>query len=246
MQPRNFAKSRRNDIKLNKSTFPLKDIIQFVSPLLILSGICKLWFYYSFFNINIIYFLKFGEIITSFFDFVIAFVFVMSMSLFIASQVIIFSPEYRHKNEWKFQIISSILGLLAARVLWNIGTNFLIVMLVFGMIFSVALLAYIKSSKKIERSAKPLVDIYIVGATVIVWIFAIWLSSYLDFYSVTKFKRYSSMQVIRKDKSVIPIDSCTYYIGNTSEFLFIYDEKNKVTQVEKMENIESLKFKQAK
>jgi hypothetical protein len=79
MQPRLPAKS----IDVNKSNDDISSLTVYVAPLLILFGVTKLILYYSYFNISIVSFLEFSEILTSFLSSIVLYVFLLTFLLVI-------------------------------------------------------------------------------------------------------------------------------------------------------------------
>jgi hypothetical protein len=113
-------------------------------------------------------------------------------------------------------------------------------MLVIGIAFT------IRFKKSKDKSQHSLIDILIISATLFIAMVSIWYSAYHDSHRVKHFKRYFGVKVIYQDNRVFVSDSTNYYIGNTSNYLFIYNEKEDKTVVERISDVKSIEFPKRK
>lgn len=257
MQPRRFNHFRpknnisskleelfADDVWKNNQKFDYTKYAAYIVPALIFLGVSKLSFYYSYFNIRILYFLDFGEIITSFFDFIINILVIAFAVLAFGSIAFII---FQSKQKRKLLIISC--TYLAFIVLFILGTKamhleYLGVVIVFSSPLF-ALTTYIIHMKSMwEKSRHQSLDMLGIGVALFLIIVAIWYSAYHDYNRVRNLKRYLGVKVIYQDSNMNSFisDSTTYYIGNTSNYLFIYNQKEDKTVVEKINDIKSIEF----
>jgi hypothetical protein len=245
--------------------FELGKYTVIVAPVLVFFGVCRLVLYYIRFNINIINFLDFSEILTSFFD-VLIFVLVTlssySLMLYLAQD----HANYVAKKPKKiFGKESTKLRMALHPKSWNwLGTfyfllgfgllyfSILVVSLftgdypaIIGLYLAAAyfpILYYIDlkaSGKKINK----LNQFYFLS-TYLIMVTMLFLTviTYVDVHEVKKDARFYGVTIRLSNNDSIISDSTNYYIGNTRNFVFVYNAKKDATSVFKIEDVQSLEF----
>jgi hypothetical protein len=246
MQARHISSYRfrrpKKEIKERKSL--IQRTYPYVIPSLIFLGIARLSFYYARFNVNILLYLDFSEILTSFFDFII--VLAVSSSIFVTIVSISTALEGKKKNEFLeilFFLISFGLGIaLLYLIQHEIATDYILIIFGFSVAWMLIVVLYttrVGDARTNEMGYK----IFLFFFTLTSFIMAIWMATWLDTRSIKVYKRYLGVKIVYNDttKSLIS-DSTTYYIGNTSNYLFVYNQRDDVTTVQKMDNVKTIEF----
>jgi hypothetical protein len=245
-----------------------KDLIQFVPLLigyLIFCSITRLVIYYHFFNISIVPFLEFSEILTSFLDIIVLLPYLVVLSgtgiLIVMYFIIIVRKWHLRKHKKKLWLtrfiyeeffnsskiyfgVSIFICFVASSLRYDAkDASFWIVAFrnIFGIWFFILLAKpYLFISGKfflVRRFSKSIKSVIIVF-----FIFTI-INAFLEVIAtIDSEKRINvSFETIYNKK--ITTDSLNYYLGNTSKYLFLYNSKSGSTSVYPMSDIKSLEFK---
>lgn len=220
-----------NETQENKTDF-LK-FIPFVLPLVILIGVARLVFYYQHFNLDILPFLDFSEILTSFLNDLIIIVF------FICHLVVAYSifKEMKSNPLRHYLILLSLFGLFY--IIYGIVTykSVRFSVISFGGVISIlAVVAiYFRQFNNTTYIFKQVAVSFFIGVIVAV------LISYDDSYAVKYNKIYSKVKV-QLDSTSLQCDSTHYYIGNTKNYLFFYNEKSRTATVYPIVRVKQIDF----
>lgn len=223
--------------------FDFTKLFGVIPALLIMLGVTRLGFYYSEFNINILPFLEFSEILTSFLDFTLVIIATVSSFLFIP---MLMSPKRMSVRNKVLQVLRPILFFMPMFMLFYIMVNR----------FTAGAIGYVGSAGGLitalwvvffgfqdKNSAYSRKDTFLfVGISFSLLIVCMYFVSKIQKTNVKERAQYFGVQVIFNDNTNFSSDSATYYIGNTSDFLFIFDEKQDRTTVVKMNDVKSIVF----
>ena len=232
----------------------LKGFIPYIGPLIILFGVIRLIFFYSFFGVKIVNYLELSEILTSFLDvLVIAIIFVT----FIIGMLLpsLFDPILignETKNLPKPRKQKGIWGIVAFAICMLVALlHFIFVgsgkhiqtyrvysyCLFFAIATTIAGLSLIKPSNK-TTFLKPTLW----GLMIFSFIFlAIIFGTYLNFRSI-RIDRSNINIRVTVDTLQLKNDSFHYYIGNTKNYLFYYDDSARRTYVYPMSRVKDISF----
>ncbi len=252
-----------------KSTF--YRYLPYLGSFIIFLGVERLIIYYNAFNINIIHFLEFSEIITSFLDIL---TFIVLITAFSVIQQFFFqdsaeSKENKKKlelktklfdenNFWKrvklyWQLFGSVLlggltGIIIIRFFSSFrhSTSFwsyASLVILYIVIFIIAIIIVESEVKHKRLNSKRGTRIFIRFV-----FFFIFVTGFLFFMtkdeikSVKDSKKYYKVVVTLNDSIKLVSDSNNYYIGKTQNFLFFYHEKTKTTNVFPMNQVTEIEF----
>lgn len=252
--------NNENSIKI----FQQFDLILKFSPLFIalinLFSVTKLIIFYDHFNINIIDFLEFSEILTAFLDDIATVIFVTIWIVFtvfqysfIQSQVeILTSRKGGRKRLIIFVIILTILSIIIIYLIIKSVTNYpyflnrlkysfhllgivLFYILIERFLVRISLISTGTKNKRLVQSCVRYVfSIFVIFAIV----YTLSKREYLDVFSNKKFINVS----FKLDSKLIQSDSTHYYIGKSNKYLFYYDQKKDRTTVYPMNRIKEITF----
>ncbi len=259
------TESKKNKIEWH-NYFPI------ASAFLILFGVTRLIYFYLYFNVHIISYLEFSEIITSFFDILL----ISFYLIFYSFLQQIFSNLYqdiktysRDFNTWVSQdkfhkrlpiyiklfypyFFSSIILLFVFDNLFFLLTEIHLLFLIIGIFIS---LTFIIVKSEIERPHYifSLNGAYLDGEMFpklkkyFHFVFNFLLSILVLITFVTKQvshikndnSTYGTRITLDNDSTLIS-DSTTYYVGKTQNYVFIFHEKEKSTQVIPMTRVKEM------
>lgn len=250
-----------------KDIRPLQ-FLPYIGSLLILFGIFRLIVYYQGFGINIINFLDFSEILTSFLDIIVfSIIFIVAaliqVQLYPVGQQL---SEFNSRNIWdkilktedflkrfvlyiKYawpQMTALILVFFVQYIygLFSLAQNDLKItaLVIIGSIFYIFIkLEYSYKKQKFEQSKNRIFFNFAVLHFAIVIIM-------LLFYSIWEIKHvkrdlaYKNVKIEFTDGQKILSNDTIYYIGNTKNFAFIFNAKQNTTQVRAVSDIKSISF----
>jgi hypothetical protein len=243
----------------------LKIIIPYIGTFLIFLGMLKLTIYYNAFNIKINHFLEITEVLTAFFNDLI-FVSVTFAVVILINFLMITDSELQTDNKFHndyvnekslkkrivawlkklslllicdilflvMWIVSKILhkNILSSTSLW-VGIN-----VQFVLMF---LLIEYKRKHFIVYNRPLGASLYNTILFSIVVVIAILTSTYNEISYVKEKKKYINTSFKVKEQEIIS-DSTHYYIGQTKNYLFFYDETKNRTSVFPMSNVSQLNF----
>ncbi len=246
-----------------------KYVFPYITTFLIFLGSLRLIIFYSFFNINIIDFLEFPEILTSFLDNTIGMALVYSLFYFIAES---FMEPYkineagilRRKNfiegsikhrikdflfdDWLITVVGIFLFTLVGLndiIKRHFDTPFLIVfiiLIVLSIFFRYVERVFQFREEYSVGHAKPLTIstiIYFGSWIVLTTIF----NTLSNAQSIKYFNGYKKVNIAFIDSTFFKTDSNNFYIGKTSNYVFIYHKSQDSTEVYKVSDIKRLSFR---
>lgn len=256
MQPRHFARYRPAKAAIPKNEsgqYDFPKIVPVISAALIFLGISRLIFYYSLYHVNIVSYLDFSEILTSFLDALWALVFAIIGALFLALfmglansyRKKVDAPELKQQRK-KRQKIANWIWLISFifyyGYLWvsAIKTDFYELPILLGISIILVLIGVL-ISKHPEDSIKEtfywlLFFLFIESLVLMI--------TWIEFKSTTRLHSTIGTTIIFDEKTFVKdsshifiSDSTTFYIGKTRNYLFVYDSKKEATTVFPMSSV---------
>jgi hypothetical protein len=236
-------------------TIDYAKLIPFASAGLVLLGVSKLIYYYTFFAINVLSYLDLGEIITLFLDDIVENLLTMAIELIIFLEIILPPLKIRDKKDIKNiskrqLIITIIAGVIAIGGLVNMAfTDNKIFRIVPFLIIAIVLMGgfFLHYYKKFE--SRLIKDLCILTFIVLASEGMIYFFSVMKYLAVKDKHLYSGTRVVfnneilLKDSTHVLIsDSSNYYIGKTKNYIFVYHTKPGATSVYPMSNIVQIDF----
>lgn len=227
-----------------KLKFP--HLLPFAFPILVFVGVSRLYFYYATFHINIISFLDFGEIVTSFLDVTIVALFVLSVmfgTLVISSYLMVKGSSWKNnlQNFWIVIASAIIIPYILSQLNASTSSAFAIFFFFFLAAFLFGWIYNMKDNDQrlIHSSKSMLISI----TYILLGLLFLFFISKSDANSTIKEKKYYGVTVTYKDSTKPFVsDSNNYYIGKTSSYIFLYNQKTNKTKIQKMDNVESIEF----
>ena len=233
------------------------EIIPYMGAVIVFLGVTRLFFYYQSFGINIVSYLEFSEIITSFLH---VMVIVVIFFMFSTIQSILQTGKSEHErkkqlkqdilNEERFfvrlwlylkyhdYILFSFFAYLLIHItVWIILKKIyfqdfiLLIAVYFGgfLLYVIASEVEVKHNQlKSSETAKRFSELLLTATFFVV--LTIWVT-YQEVHSVKRDKITYGTSLILKDESIYKSDSCNYFIGKTQNYVFFYDEDSKSTEV---------------
>lgn len=244
------------------ASYDFKSLLPYVAPVLILLGVTRIIFFYSFFSFDVIKFLEFSEILTSFFDAVVigVFVFIFLVATFTSflldaetvettspitkEQKNLFgSPQSRKKIKTAATVIlgTFLLGIINGLFTKKTPETFTYSLYSSSLIGTTGIIIggyLIFNNRRVKWERKLFV---LLVALVNISIVFIMLTNYQKYLSIRYGKRNKDIKVSLENKT-LPTDSFYYYIGNTRNYVFMYDEKKRRTDVFPMSRVSDIKF----
>ncbi|MDD4227095.1 MAG: hypothetical protein PHU98_11970, partial [Mariniphaga sp.] len=233
------------------------ELISYMGAVIVFLGVTMLFFYYQSFGINIVSYLEFSEIITSFFH-----ILVIAVIFFLYSTIQSILQTGKSEHERKKQLKQDILNeesffkrlwlylkfhdyvlfsffayLLIHITVWIIlkkiyFQDFILLIAIYiggFLLYVIASEVEVKHNQlKSSENTKRISEL-LLTATFFV-ILTIWVT-YQEVHSVKKNKTTYGTTVILKDESMFKSDSCNYFIGKTQNYVFFYNEESKSTEV---------------
>lgn len=250
MQPRQlsmfrFRKRKETAEKKERDyTLEFSKFFPYGVPLLIMFGVARLYFYYNYFNINIISFLDFAEIITSFLDVLLILfgfisIFFGGVIYFVVERKKLVSKSSFIKLIFFLTILVSILTFFSRYL--HVMSYVSLVMLYITIMLWIVTWAIGRHDEvdKIEQEALKLI---VKSVAVALGVIVMGMEAYSDAQIVKKQKRYLGVTLTFNDSTKLVSDSNTYYIGKTNNYIFIYNQKQNVTTVRKVAETRSIDF----
>lgn len=238
--------------------------LPFATAGLIFLGITRLVYYYNYFGVNIVSFLDFGEIITSFLDLVVAFVVIIGFSWV---QYIRTPEKEKDNNEteklpkkkskraiwnwtWAFLALSATLIYLIytlSHLLYRNWKGLVIFILVFGIGVLAAYWIYRFCNK---HPSKLIRDLGLASIILVLSEMLIIFAAISEYRDVKHNHKYLGTKIVfnnetpMKDSShTIISDSSHFYIGKTNNYIFIHHKKEATTSVYPMSNVLQIDLK---
>lgn len=239
--------------------------IPFITAGLIFLGVSKLIYYYGYFGVNIVSFLDFGEILTSFLDYVVSLTFVSVMLL---AQFLMKDQEPSAKktamdnNSSKINkggYYRTILFLFIA-IAWLIYLLFFMIDLILNnweavlivgigisLCFFIARLFYKLAQKQRIFFFKHLFRgaMIIITAEILIIFVAIF-----EYRQVKHHQKYFGTTITFNNETFmedstheIQSDSSNFYIGKTNNYIFIHHKKKETTSIYPMSSVLQIELK---
>ncbi|ANW96016.1 hypothetical protein AXE80_06850 [Wenyingzhuangia fucanilytica] len=221
----------------------IKENIPIISSSLVLLGVSKLFFFYNYFDINIIPYLSFSEIITSFLDDIIYLIILFTFLTFqlsignILKMFTGFDKEYKElinikskKSKLTAFIVSLVIFIVFCFYFWlkpnNIWVEYFT--LFYGYAFMATCLDILfKESIKCE---------------VVMLILLLWSISVLTFSEIRNVFTSNISYIITIENQDIKIEGMKKFIGKTESFFFYRDFENNTNIIYPMDVIEKIKI----
>lgn len=237
----------------NKETNYYTLLLPYIGPLLILLGVSRLVFFYMFFGVEIVRFLEFTEILTSFLDVVVlgSCVFLAILTSAVPSIMHnrpyfdVFIDKENTKENYKTGIGTAVIIMVV--FLLNVfltrnnsytwyyryySTFLFIGLTLMGTAY------FIYWHKDINPGRNFFIKI---TALITVVLLMIMYNNYIKFTDIKYGKRNKAIQVII-DSGTVKTDNFNYYIGNTRNYVFIHHEKDNITSVIPMSRVKEINF----
>jgi len=243
----------------------LKNIFAYGGPILIAMGITKLFLYYSFFNIEITRFITISEVLTYFTTDLILYVLIIGV-VFIGTYIVTNPPKLKYKREfinycqveniflrffeymWQSGYAVTIMGayILYEIFLYNLsylsGYSGYLVTIIFFNFLALWSIREIKRKGRINNKLKKEDSQYEIFSYFLLRILsAICMYTVIEAQRVKYEERYINTQILLDDRK-ITCDSTIFYVGNTSNYIFIYDLKKDQSTIFPMTRVKELNF----
>jgi len=243
--------------------------VPFLGSFLLFLGVCRLISYYGEFGINVVNYLDFSEILTSFFDLFVLLSFSLSM-MFIQgflsankeSEESITKREKILEEKYFIKRIGLYFSYYIGSFFWAlVNATFYIVIsrifdksikwsnLIYTYLLALALYIFLIFLNEIELKHKQFKSSesfrfwtqLLIYCTIIV-VLVIYIG-FRQASSVKKLKYYYGTTVKLDDNSEIVSDSSAYFIGNTKNYLYVYHEKDSSVVIIPMSKIKQIIYK---
>lgn len=251
---------------INGVNISIEKVIQYGGPFIIFLGVTKLIVFYASFGVNVLPFLEFSEIITSFFDVilisVISFCISMLLQVFVASNNEISRSEIMHRYfRMRKMFFVRLIGYLYinyvllvnfivySAMLWGIYFLFDFLSIQIVVISQIALLGllvvlilFLEVKRVINNLRGFIYSIEIVRYVFlgsIVWLVVIFAAKF-DAEEIKSMNRTYGTIVIWKDSTKIISDSSYYFIGKTNGYLYFYNDTLEVADIFPIESMAKL------
>ncbi len=258
--------SEKSESIKSEQTFNISHYLQYIGSFIIYLGVTRLIFFYGSFNISIVNFLDFSEIITSFLDMIVFSSLLILMTLF---QIISFSSKniFDDKKEIKFKLHNEkrpfkwfILNCMLYRELLFVGFTILLLPIIlyintkdtyyYDWIISIMVLTIIlfgasisldqvhreNSSSAINRMRSKLLLYIIIFTGVVVH------SASIEASRIKESKITYGVSLTFDNDDTFVSDSSSYFIGKTLNYIFIHNEITNTTEAIPMSRVKSINF----
>ena len=244
--------------------------LPFLGSFIVFLGMIRLTFYYSSFGIKIVSFLEFSEIVTSFFDILIT---VVIIGLFSVVQhfLIKSKKEQDEKSSTRKMIVEessfwrrlpkyfsyfdtylySGIAMLLVYWVWSFfnkaitNQTLLLIPVIFlgGMTFIILIIEIDVKHRQLSsnESVRQFYGILMLCLFLLILLIAMTKN---EVNGVKEDKTFLGTTIKFDNDTVFVSDSSNYFIGKTQNYLFIYHEKDKSTDVYPMSQIKQIVFKQ--
>jgi len=225
---------------------------------LIFLGVSRLLFFYNFFGVNILPFLDFSEIITSFLDFVFIYILTILTTWFILvklTQSFWLNSKYilLDKGPWTLIIIAAVITLFICNIgfLFDLKSSIakkirigLMIISVIGVSSFLFIIIFRRNNSRLikDLSVLSIILVYLEGITIFLTIH--------NYQEVKDDKLYFGTRIVfnneifLKDSShTFVSDSSDFYIGQTNKYIFIHHLKDKITSVYPISNVIQMDIK---
>lgn len=219
--------------------------------LLIFCGVLKLILYYNYFDIQIVDFLTFSEILTSFFDDInvlliisgtMIFVSIVTIDLITSKYPIKFEEilkfAYRHRRNYLIFFIT-MSAIVSSLVLFDVCSlsYYVIYLLVF---FCVQIFSFLSMTKN-ENGEIEYSDSSLLISLGIVIVFSIFLLAHHD-YLETKSSLSKILVVTTSDRYELSLKNKNHLIGKTDNYIFFESDSGQSIEIIPMTEIKQIKL----
>lgn len=238
---------------IEKNAFDYTKLIPFATAGLILLGISKLIFFYSFFNIYILSYLEFSEIITSFLDVVTMFTMIGAATwvhfFLIKSdqKTLVDTPSIdepskeafrKELKKIKIRKYISLAGLFVCVIALMITLNFK-PFIIFSVIVGIAwLIFHFVDKLHVRHPSKMIKDFCIITKILIISETTIIFLAFMQYKSIYDDKKYLQATIVFKNEITFKDSSHVFIsdrqnicMGQTKNYIFIHHKKDGVTSI---------------
>jgi uncharacterized membrane-anchored protein len=273
MRPNYRAPNRTAPVTKKSEPHDYLKYSQLVAPTLIILGVARDVLYYREFNVNILGFLEFTEIITSFLEVILAAIIALCLGILLRlfrdddltakfeSQY--WSDTYKTKKFssrlWIFirthtllmlaliiviEIMFFVMQLVRAN---TIAENYLLApALVIGFLILIFTHYEVQVQHRRKKTSKAFRQITDFVSLLIFMLILVMMQATFEVRSVKINKKYEGVSIIRTDSSKYVSDASFYYIGKTKEYIFFHNEKTNTTEVIPASDVKNLFFPKSK
>jgi hypothetical protein len=257
-----------DDKKDEEKELSFKTIIPYLGSFIIFLGVVRLMFYYWQFNIQIISYLEFSEIATSFLDMLL-----FSIFIGIATIITLFFQANRNNNQngnitftqisntesfWQrlkyypyyirlipYCIIMIGLSIILKLIFKTFTWNEILIFCAFCLTTNVVLIVLVEALIKHQKLGSTKNQWFLIGLVslftgcLIITI----VKTFTEVNDVRERKAYYGTTIVLDDSTKLVSDSTNYFISKTQNFVFFYHEKTKTSDVYPMTRVKQLSFK---
>jgi hypothetical protein len=252
-----------------KKSFKLRKLLPYAGPFLIFLGVLRLIIYYNAFGVKIVNFLDLTEIITSFLDIVVSTIMMLGAQVILTlfSETKEFSEykdkivEYAKKEPSFFkrlllyfkailwQVIVVFAFAVAGDWLWTFMDSdhepTYIVSISFFIIFSlfVVLVYEIERRHAEAKSSARRRQFIFLTIMFLAFTVAVVLQGWTESRTLKRKNGYAEVVIELDQATTIYCNKNYYYIGKTNNYVFLYSEASRSTDVIKMDRVKKITFK---
>lgn len=254
-----------NDLKL-------LNILPFFGSFLIFLGATRLFVFYQYFGINIINFIEFSEIITSFLDIIILAIIIMSFAIVnkTINNIDEIEDHNTKKDRWDIIIqthdaasrlwlyikhlwitISTLGFLLIVTIVYSYIKND-IEQLYFNLILAGSTLIFLLVSLEFQykhvkkQRNRTQIQLYNFLLYFLLSITLLMIFTHTEIKLIKTRKSYQNTTILLTENRILKSDNENYYIGNTNGYLFFHHSLEKITDVYPMAEVKQIKFNSSK
>ena len=252
----------RKSVTREKEELDFTKYIPFVSAGLMLLGVTKLTFYYGHFGVNILSFLEFDEILTSFLRDIVSVYFMLGFFIFYtissSSNPESITEKFFTKEKRQYFIRTTAVLILfcffmttAVRyIIKSFQSNKSDMSVLAGGVMVAILYILVFRYVYTRHTSKLMRQLSITFGIILICGVFVSLESHFESTAVEKGKANFGTRIIFNNETflndsshVFVSDSSTYYIGKTKNYIFIYNEREYFTSVYPMSNVISIDLK---
>ena len=240
--------------------------LPYVGSIIIFLGVTRLIFFYKAFGVQIVSYLDFSEIITSFLDIIVIVVFFLVFSFlqnFLIEDKATVDKDHTIRHEifeenhfgkrlllhfmlYRILIIMCIISLIVdlAFIILDKSAKYSSFLWTLGIFFMVFLIVFIgteidRKHYQFDTSTLTRRFYQILYATLLA-IIAMIVFTKMQVDGIRKEKNTYGVKVLMDNEQLVVSDSTNYYIGKTQNYLFIYHEKSKTTDIIPMSRVKQI------
>lgn len=236
----------------------LKSFVPFLGSGLLFLGLIRLYIYYQLFNVNVVEYIAAGEIITSFLDVVVIIALVLITLLCAAAFTLFLRDAFTKKkarntendedtdtpDEPSIKTRYFILFSVVMATLKSVPEKSLYVF-IFNYLAIAGAVVVIWAYKVLNRKDRPpglLSFLFPYALLIIASIFWLASSSFYKAHRVIDKKKYYGTVIMLTDGTYMRSDSNRYFMGKTSEYVFVHNESEKATEIIPINLVKKIKL----